>query len=191
MAVWRTQVCSDATNITLTGVNHLGQTVSETIAIPNGGNATVTSTNWYRSVTSFSVPAQTGTGGTATVGIAALDSIALADFCGVVIRKPIKTTIPSSGLYGYPGITSTSVPASFVDGETLSLCVGGGIWVYTEEAVTERDPVYVRITSGAGGSTLGAFRNDADTASCVLIPDARFTRSAAAGCARIYLPHQG
>lgn len=58
----------DATNITLSGLDGNGASQSETIAIPNGGNATVTSTKKYLQVSSIVIPAQSGTGGTATVG---------------------------------------------------------------------------------------------------------------------------
>jgi hypothetical protein len=183
----------DATNATLVGINHLGQSVTETLAIPNGGNATVTSANTYRSVTSLSVPAQSGVGGTATVGIAALTSgLVAADFRGVALRQKIKSTIATLGIYpGIPGVTSTTVTADYVDGDQVPMVEQGGIWVFTEEAVVDGDPVYVRIASGAGGSQIGAFRNDADTASCVLVPDARFVRNASAGCAWAYFPHRG
>jgi hypothetical protein len=179
----------DATNATLIGVNHLGQSVTETIAIPNGGNTTVTSTNRFMSVTSLSIPAQSGTGGTATVGISALASLTLDDFLGVAIRKPIKSTVTASGIYGYPGITSTLTEASYVDGEVVPVLEEGLIWVYTEEAVLDRDPVYVRVAAGAGGSVLGAFRNDADSASCVIVTGARFRRNADAGCALARFPY--
>ena len=181
----------DATTAVLTGVNEYGQTVSENLSIPNGGNATVTSTTYFRSVTSLVIPAQTGTGGSATVGVAALTALALADFLGVSIRKPVKTTVASSGIYGYPGLTSTAVSATYVDAEPVSVMTAGGIWVFTEEATSRRDPVYVRVAAGAGGSVLGAFRNDDDSASCVLLPDARFTRSCAVGLGRLHLVHNG
>jgi hypothetical protein len=58
----------DATSITLSGLDGNGAAQSESIAIPNGGNATVTSTKRYLQVSSIVVPAQSGTGGTATVG---------------------------------------------------------------------------------------------------------------------------
>ncbi len=173
----------DAGNAVVTGVNHLGQTVAETIAMANGGNETLTSTTLFRSVTSVVIPAGSGTGGTATIGVAALDSLALIDFLGVAIRKPVKTTIATAGLYGYPGVTSNLITADYVDAEMVSVLTAGGIAVFTEEAVSDRDPVYVRVASGAGGSVVGAFRNDADTASAVLVTGARFCRDAAAGVA--------
>lgn len=61
----------DASSITLTGLDGNGASQSETITVPNGGNATVTSTKKYLQVTSIAIPAQSGTGGTLTVGVAA------------------------------------------------------------------------------------------------------------------------
>jgi len=174
----------DATNITLTGISPLGVSQTESIAIPNGGNATVNSTLYYASVTSIAVPAQSGTGGTATFGVVALTTLVIADFRGVACRQPVKTTIATGGIYGYPGSTSSSVTADYVDAETVPVLNEGGIWVYSEEAISDGDPVYVRAASGSGGSTLGAFRNDADSASCVLVVGAKFKRdSTGAGAA--------
>ena len=50
--------------------------------------------------------------------------------------------------------------------EVASVLRRGRIWVRVEEAVSVGDPVFFRHTAGAGGSEIGAFRNDADTASC-------------------------
>lgn len=58
----------DATSATLAGIDGNGNSISETIAIPNGGNSTVTSTKKYLRVTSIVVGIQSGSGGTATVG---------------------------------------------------------------------------------------------------------------------------
>lgn len=177
----------DPTNVTLTGYNHLGQLVSETLAIAT--STTATSTNYFRKVTAVSIPAQTGAGGTATMGIAALSALTINDFLGVAMRQPAKTTLATAGLYGYPGITSTSTTADYVDGEPLPVLTRGGIWVFTEEAVVDRDKVFVRIAAGSGGSVLGAFRNDADTATCVEVVGARFMRDASAGLAWVKFPY--
>ena len=50
-------------------------------------------------------------------------------------------------------------------GETASLVRKGRVWVVVEEAIAVGDAVFFRHTAGGGGSNLGAFRNDADTAS--------------------------
>lgn len=61
----------DATSATLTGLDADGAVQSETIAVPNGGGSAVTSTKRYKAVTSLVIPAQSGTGGTFTMGVAA------------------------------------------------------------------------------------------------------------------------
>lgn len=61
----------DATTATITGKDGNGATITDTVSIPNGGNATVTTTKLFARVTSVAIPAQSGTGGTFTVGVAA------------------------------------------------------------------------------------------------------------------------
>ena len=61
----------DATTATIAGYDSLGNAISESLSIPNGGNATLTTTRRFRRVLSVSIPAQSGTGGTFTVGVAA------------------------------------------------------------------------------------------------------------------------
>lgn len=50
----------------------------------------------------------------------------------------------------------------------------GRMYVLPEQAVAVGDPVYARIAAGAGGTQLGAFRMDADTASAQLLNGARW-----------------
>jgi hypothetical protein len=72
----------DATTAVVTGELN-GVSKTENLSIPNGGNATVTSTGYFDKITGLSIPAQSGTGGTATFGVAILDSsVTLADFEG-------------------------------------------------------------------------------------------------------------
>lgn len=61
----------DATTATITGTNSLGATITEDFVIPDGGNATVSGTKYFRSVVSISIPAQAGASGTFTVGVLA------------------------------------------------------------------------------------------------------------------------
>lgn len=61
----------DATTATITGKDAGGNTITDTLAIPNGGGATVTTAKLFARVTSVAIPAQSGTGGTFTVGVAA------------------------------------------------------------------------------------------------------------------------
>jgi hypothetical protein len=58
----------DATTAVITGVDAAGNTITENFAIPNGGNTTVNGTKLFRRVTQIAIPAQSGAGGTFTVG---------------------------------------------------------------------------------------------------------------------------
>lgn len=164
-------------------VNGAGATVQENLAVAT--STTATTLGNVQSFISLAVPAQTGAGGTATIGVAALQAGAISiDNCaGIVVRQPVKTMHNASDLYGYPGVASSAPNAHYVDGDTVPLLEIGDIWVETEEAITDRDPVFVRIASGAGGTQIGTFRNDADSASCIVVPGARFKRSSPAGAA--------
>ena len=61
----------DATTAVVTGTDAAGAALTENFAIPNGGNATVTGTKYFRTVTQVVIPAQSGGGGTFTVGVRA------------------------------------------------------------------------------------------------------------------------
>lgn len=157
----------DASDATLRYVDQLtGLTVSETLVIPNGGNATVTSVGYARAFVSLSIPAQTGAGGTFTIGVAALDaSLTAADMEGVAIRKPMSV------------MSDPDSDVDFADGETVGLLRKGSIFVVTEDACVEGDPVYCRVS---GSGDVGDFRSDTDGGAAVLVPNARFGRSSAA-----------
>lgn len=175
----------NATNVTVIGIDHNGQSATEALAIAT--STTATSVKRYRQIISMSIPAQTGAGGTATIGITAESALVADDFRGVAVRQEIKTTNATAGLYGYPGLTAAqlAVLADYVDAELVPCLSMGGIWVFAEEATVDGDNVYCRVASGGGGSVIGAFRNDSDTSTCVLIPGARFTRSCATGRGRV------
>lgn len=65
----------------------------------------------------------------------------------------------------------------------------GYIVVKAEVAVSKDDPVFFRHTANGALDTLGAFRNDADTANADEITGAKFAESAEAGeLVRIVLP---
>jgi hypothetical protein len=57
----------------------------------------------------------------------------------------------------------------------------GRIWVTAESAVTRFTPAFVRFASGAGGTELGSFRADADTATAAQCDWATFISDATAG----------
>ena len=60
----------DATTAVLSGRDVDGNAITENLSIPNNGNTTLTTTKRFRSVTSLTIPAQSGTNGTFTLGVA-------------------------------------------------------------------------------------------------------------------------
>ncbi len=183
----------DAGQATVTGYSALtGQLVSENLVVPNGGNTTLTTTTYFSMVTKVVFDdASFADGGTPavntsfTVGISAMSSLTVADFLGVVERQPLKQGVFASNLYNLNGMPSNA-EGNFIDGEMVDFGTKGAYWVVTEEAVSDQDPIYVRVAAGSGGSMLGAFRNDDDSSTCVLVPG-RFTRSCAAGVAPAFI----
>jgi hypothetical protein len=159
----------DATTAVLTGKGVDGQTIVENLSIPNNGNATVTSTNLFTSVTSLVIPAQTGTGGTFTLGTG--DALGPIDACaaGVVAFSPSRSSLTYSA------------------GEVASLVRQGRVWVSSEDAVSEGGPVYVRMTA-TGDESVGALRGTPDSTDCALLRGARWaSTTSAAGLALVEL----
>lgn len=178
----------DPTSGTLNYVDLNGQNRSEAVAISTSG--TFTSAFEAKTFTSLVVPAQTGSGGSATIGIAALDAdgtLTLADCVGVVQRQFMKTMVNPSNLYIGPssdGITNANVLAHYVDGDTVPCLYEGSIVVATETAVAAGDPVYVRLGASGGLTQLGMFANAAGTG-LVLLPNAKFPNAYPAGAAEV------
>ena len=56
----------------------------------------------------------------------------------------------------------------------------GRVWVPIEEDIAVGDPVFFRHTAGGGGTEIGAFRNDADTASADALPEATWLQGGTA-----------
>jgi len=163
----------DATNLVVTGELD-GVTVTDTLAIPNNGNATVTGVQYFDKITSWTIPAQSGTNGTYTAGVAILDaSVTLADFSGFAVFDPalVPNTIPSQ-----------DQTAEYHDKDIASIMFKGAIWCVCENAFTQGGDVYVRVGSGSGGSTFGQVRaTDTDSSTAIAITGARFGNTGSAG----------
>lgn len=159
----------NATTAVIRYVDQLtGLEVEEDLSIPNGGNDTITTVGYARRFVSLTLPAQESTGGSFTIGVSALDAgLTAADFLGVVIRKP-----------GWV-MADEDAAMDYADGDAVPLLRKGPIYVETETACVEGDPVYFRV---AGSGDLGAFRHDADGGSnAVLLPNARWGKNSGAG----------
>ena len=73
---------------------------------------------------------------------------------------------------------SASVDSAYPVEAAVCVMKQGDVWVRVEDTVTPGDPVFVRFTAGAGGTVLGRFRADADTASAFEVTNARWKTTA-------------
>lgn len=86
---------------------------------------------------------------------------------GYRCRLPRVAADVSAGFLGIAALDSTEpyVAGGWQPGSIPKLMHRGHIWCVTEGAIAELAPMYCRFASGAGGTQLGAFRGDADSAS--------------------------
>jgi hypothetical protein len=68
----------------------------------------------------------------------------------------------------------------YEDEDTMPVLRHGRVWVRSESAFTAGAAAFVRFSAGAGGTQLGAFRTDADTATAVAVAGLRFLTSGSA-----------
>lgn len=173
----------DATTAVIRYTNQDGVVVEENLAIPNAGNTTLTTAGYVKRVTSLTIPAQSGAGGTFTMGVAILDaSVVAADFDGVAIYDAAHS--PGPGASAYIPATGAGVVAEYADGDSVPCLYKGPVWVVTEDACVAGAAVYCRVVSAAGGAAavdLGNFRSDNAGGNAVLIANARWGRDSGIG----------
>jgi len=159
----------DATTAIVYGLDANGAPCSESLTIPNGGNATVSGLTLFTAVTSLYIPAQSGTGGTATLGFGSILGPCDAACAGLV---PFETSRSS---------------LTFASGEVCPVVRKGRVWVTSETAVTEGGNVFVRSVA-TGNESVGALRATPDSTDCALLRGARWaSTTAAAGLALVEL----
>lgn len=141
----------DATTAVVTGLDIYGREVTENLTIPNAGNATVTGAVLFSKIISLVIPAQSGTGGTATFGTGTLlGGITSADALGIVRYKSAIAT-------------AEDATSEFAIGDDLSIIDDGskGVWVEVEEDVEDGEQAFVRLVI-SGDEVVGGLRNDRD-----------------------------
>lgn len=159
----------DATTATVYGEDADGHMISETFSIPNNGNATVTGYLLFRRVITVQIPAQTGTGGTFTVGV----GTKLGPLDGYV--------------HGVSVYDASREPGTYAVDYVMPVVRKGPVWVYAEGAVDPSKPVYVRFVA-TGNEVLGAFRGSVDSTDCGELRSARWLdTTTTAGFARLDL----
>lgn len=151
----------DETTITVTGKGAGGEYLTETFAVPNGGNATVTGNALFSQVDSVSIPAQSGTGGTFLMGTGAKLGPIDAAAAGVV------------------ALENTRAAAAYASAEVAPVVRKGRVRVVTETAVTEGGDVYVRLVV-SGDEVYGAFRATPDSTDCARLLRAKWGQTTSA-----------
>lgn len=166
----------DATSIEVTYIGADNLTHTETLAMPDGGNTTLSTTGRVKIPVSIKIPAQSGTGGSYTIGYAVLDaSLTVNDFLGV----------PVYDAWTMEGRAENSALGEYGHGDTVPVLVKGAIAVETEGTCADRGDVYVRVSPNGGNTQIGKFRADADSATAVLVPNARFERATTDGAVNV------
>lgn len=156
----------DATTAIVTGMDANGELITESLSIPDTGNATVSGTKAFARVLSLYIPAQSGAGGTATLGIqAGGEDLGPYQLAGIALYEP---TVESAG----------DGSAEFLDEQDVPVLQAGGVYVTAEDTPTPDDPVYCRVTA-AGAEEAGAFRTDSDSGDAFPVRGMRWARSGA------------
>jgi hypothetical protein len=153
----------DATSATVTGLDADGEVQTEALAIPNGGNATVTGTKLFASIVSVAIPAQTGTGGTFRVGTGTLFGDMTRHVAGASLYDAAKE----------PGVAAAY--------GTVNVLRQGRVRMRSEGG-NPGDPVWVRITT-SGAQVAGAVRSTQDGVTCTRLRGAQFKSTTASGIA--------
>lgn len=158
----------DATTATVTGTDENGATVTESLTIPDGGNATVTGSQIFRTITSLAIPAQSGTSGTFTFGVGSVFGTVDHIVEGVVLRDTSRSAV------------------AYAQHENVPVVRDGEVYVTSETAVKDGDAVYVRVRAPSG-ETIGALRATPVSGETVRIKNARFRSTNSAGLSRLEL----
>lgn len=143
----------DATTAVVEGENADGDVVTENLAIPNGGSATVVGTQLFSKVTKLTIPAQSGTGGTATLGTGSVTgAFSTTGLLGMIEYKAAK----------FPA----SATAEYAQYETVPIIRKGTVWAEVEQDVLDGDSVFIRVTDN-GDLKVGGLRKDSDSGKAV------------------------
>jgi hypothetical protein len=153
----------DATESVFTYEDVNGKVVTESVLIPNGGAATIKTKGAASRFISWYIPAQTSTGGTATIGTDPVNpELSLADFPGIAMLETGRHPYDSSN--------------QFTDKDPINVGRIGDFAVVVEDTVVAGDHVYVR-TTASGADVRGQFGGERSTSFGLLI-GARYVKGA-------------
>jgi hypothetical protein len=81
---------------------------------------------------------------------------------------------------------SLASQAGYAIGDPVRVMIRGRAWIRSEEALAFGDTLFARFAAGTG-TQLGAFRNDADTATASTPPNMRLLRAGATNVAAVQI----
>lgn len=135
--------------IKVTGVDQDGYVVTEVLFPPASGNVTLVTDGYFGRVTNIAVSATGGAAATFTAGFTAGDGL-LGDCDSVIpIYDPSREPLSSGAAPNFD---------QYADKDPVPCLRRGAIWVVSEAATNEGDPVFVRMTT-SGANVPGAFSN--------------------------------
>lgn len=159
----------DLTTWYVRGRDENGLPQEEAFVMPNGGNTTLTGNKFFSKVTEVYVPAQSGTGGSYTVGFGSK-------------LGPLDLHLAGIALYD-----ATKPPGAYAEDDSVSVLEEGAIYVQSETAVDPTKPVYVRLVI-SGDEVRGHFRATVDANDLAQIVRARWAeKTTGAGVAGLRL----
>ncbi|MEE9374568.1 MAG: hypothetical protein V3V00_16045 [Saprospiraceae bacterium] len=111
------------------------------------------------------------------------------------IGEDLQTQLPNgtnNTVYGIAHSTQALQQSSlgvveYAINDSVNILRQGAIWVFAEEAIDpDTDSVYCRYVAGAGGTVIGRFRTDVDTASASAVANCVFlTKTTGAGLVKV------
>lgn len=149
-----------------------GNPISEQIVKPNGSGAgTYTTRQFFSFCNVIDMQASLGAGDTATIGVGLQVEYGKLDLLGISV-------------YDRMAIPSATTNYDFDADRTVPYLAGNGvIGALPEDAVTDGEPVYMRIVAGAGALIRGRFTGQlqADDANFARVLGMRWVSAAAGG----------
>nr|WP_241547915.1 hypothetical protein [Leptospira stimsonii] len=116
----------------------------------------------------------------------------LGDGSGVVVAAPLTALSKIATALRFDGVGSFSTAAgdldnlAYNDGELCSFITKGTVWIPCEEAVSEIDPVRIRIVAESG-NLAGGFRKTAIPGKTAIVNGVKFARNSDMGAAELDL----
>lgn len=137
--------------ITVIGADAAGNTLSQQMFLPAGGNTTLVTDRAFSRVTSVIVGANDGTGGTGTIGLSDdVIEIGSATHPGVAVYDPM--------------VEYQATTYEYTANDRVNVLRKGRFAAIPEHAVVEGEEVYVRVVA-SGGDVRGQFTGDSGAAS--------------------------